>query len=325
VPAQPLLDVRDLRTHFHTRSGVVRAVDGVSFAVRAGETVGLVGESGSGKSVTALSLLRLLPERRVRTSGSAHFEGLELLHSSERAVRRIRGRRIAMVFQDPTTALNPMLSIGLQMTEGIRAHLGVHAREAAERSIDLLRQVGIPAPERRMAAYPHELSGGMRQRVMIAMALACEPSLILADEPTTALDVTIQAQILELLAGLAAERGIAMVLITHNMGVVASYTSRTLVMYAGKVVEEAPTAELFRSPRHPYTIGLLASIPRLRGERAGRLTPIEGSPPDARVARRGCAFAPRCRFAVDESLEREPPLEEVGPGHRVACWVRPGG
>jgi oligopeptide/dipeptide ABC transporter ATP-binding protein len=321
---KPLLDVRDLRTHFLTRAGVVRAVDGVSFALSPGETVGLVGESGSGKSVTALSLLRLLPKGGIRMSGSADFVGVDLLSSGERTIRRIRGRRIAMVFQDPTTALNPMLSIGLQMTEGIRVHLGVDAREAAERSVDLLRQVGISAPDRRMAAYPHELSGGMRQRVMIAIALGCEPALLLADEPSTALDVTIQAQILELLAGLAAERGIAMVLITHNMGVVASYTSRTLVMYAGKVVEEAPTATLFRNPRHPYTIGLLESIPRLRGQRAGRLASIEGTPPDPLSLPAGCSFAPRCRFAVDASRESGPPLEAVGPGHRVACWVKPG-
>ena len=320
-----LLTVRDLRTHFVTGAGVLRAVDGVSFVLGPGETVGLVGESGSGKSVTAMSLLRLLPRDAVRTAGEAYFDGVDLLGCSERTIRKIRGRRIAMVFQDPTTSLNPMLSVGLQMTEGLRTHLGLDHREATERSVELLHQVGIPAPARRMAAYPHELSGGMRQRVMIAMALSCEPSLLLADEPTTALDVTIQAQILELLAELAAQRGIAMVLITHNMGVVASYTSRTLVMYAGKVVEEAPTTELFRAPRHPYTIGLLESIPRLKGERVGKLTPIEGSPPDPLALPEGCAFAPRCRFAVDDSLEREPPLEEIGPGHRVACWVKPGG
>ena len=319
-----LLDVRDLRTHFTTRAGVLRAVDGVTFALRPGETVGLVGESGSGKSVTALTLLRLLPRSSVRTTGEAVFDGIDLLRCGEREIRRVRGRRIAMVFQDPTTALNPMLTVGRQMTEGIEAHLKVSSAEAVERSIELLRQVGIPAPARRMAAYPHELSGGMKQRVMIAMALSCEPALLLADEPTTALDVTIQAQILELLAGLAAERGIAMVLITHNLGVVARYTARTLVMYAGKVVEEAPTAELFGAPRHPYTIGLLESIPRLSGERAARLTPIEGSPPDPLSLPQGCAFAPRCRFAVDESLERVPPLEAVGAGHRVACWVKPG-
>ncbi|MGH3004748.1 MAG: ABC transporter ATP-binding protein [Gaiellaceae bacterium] len=322
---RPLLDVGDLRVHFLTGAGVLRAVDGVTFSLASGESIGIVGESGSGKSVTALSLLRLLPRGSTRVEGHADFNGIDLLRCGEREIQRVRGRRIAMVFQDPTTALNPMLTVGLQLTEGIQAHLRVGRREARERAVDLLRQVGIPAPERRLVAYPHELSGGMRQRVMIAMALSCEPAVLLADEPTTALDVTIQAQILELLAELAAERGIAMVLITHNMGVVASYTSRTLVIYAGKVVEEAPTAELFRGPRHPYTIGLLESILRLSGDRADRLTPIEGSPPDPLALPSGCAFAPRCRFAVERSLEEEPPLEEIGPGHRVACWVKPGG
>jgi oligopeptide/dipeptide ABC transporter ATP-binding protein len=321
---EPLLDVRDLRTEYFVRGRVLRAVDGVSFAVRPGETVGLVGESGCGKSATALSLLRLIPGGVGRVAGgSAIFEGVDLLRCGERELRSIRGNRIGMIFQDPATSLNPMLTVGRQLAETLRAHRDVSRREAAERAAHLLGLVGIPDARRRLAAYPHELSGGMRQRVMIAIALSCEPALVLADEPTTALDVTIQAQILELLASMANRLGIALVLITHNLGVVSSYTDRTIVMYAGKIVEEAPTATLFRRPRHPYTIGLLESIPRLRGVRDTVLRAIEGAPPDPLEPRRGCAFAPRCRFADERSRESEPPLETVGPGHRVACWVKP--
>jgi oligopeptide transport system ATP-binding protein len=286
--------------------------------------VGLVGESGCGKSATALSLLRLIPSASGRVvGGRALFEGIDLLACSERAIRGVRGNRIGMIFQDPATSLNPMLTIQRQIGEALRTHLRVGAREAAERSMHLLQLVGIPDPKRRLAAYPHELSGGMRQRVMIAMALGCEPALVLADEPTTALDVTIQAQILELLAEMAERLGIALILITHNLGVVASYTDRTMVMYAGKIVEEAPTRELFRAPRHPYTIALLDSIPRLRGDRNALLRSIEGAPPDPLEPRRGCAFAPRCSFAEERSRQEEPTLEEVAPGHRVACWVKP--
>jgi oligopeptide transport system ATP-binding protein len=319
-----LLDVRDLRTTFLTEQGPLRAVDGVTFQVSAGETVGLVGESGSGKSVTALTVLRLLPSGAPHTvTGAVRFGDLDLLGSSERTMRHVRGRRIAMIFQDPSSALNPMLTIGRQLTEGIQAHLKLKEKDAFDRSVELLGQVGITAPRSRMSAYPHQLSGGMRQRVMIAMAVSCEPDLVLADEPTTALDVTIQAQILELLAEMAGRLGLAMVLITHNLGVVANFTSRTLVMYAGRVVEEAPTRELFRSPRHPYTLGLLKSIPRLDRERYVRLTPIEGIPPDPLALPRGCPFAPRCPHAIETCHETEPVLESVSKEHLVSCWVKP--
>jgi oligopeptide transport system ATP-binding protein len=228
-----------------------------------------------------------------------------------------------MIFQDPSTALNPMLTIGRQLTEGLQTHLRLNEKEAFDRSVELLRQVGIPGAERRMSAYPHQLSGGMRQRVMIAIAVSCEPDLLLADEPTTALDVTIQAQILELLAEMASRLGLAMMLITHNLGVVANFTSRTLVMYAGRIVEEAPTTELFRSPRHPYTLALLKSIPRLDRERDARLTPIDGAPPDPLALPSGCTFAPRCPYAIDTCREHDPVLEHIGAAHRVACWVKP--
>lgn len=320
----PLLDVRELRTYFLLREGTLRAVDGVTFSVDQGETVGLVGESGSGKSVTALSLLRLFPSGlRVRVAGSALFDGADLLRCSDREIRRIRGRQIGMVFQDPTTSLNPVLTIGLQMAEGLRTHLRLRAVEVRERSIALLHQVGISEPERRLSSYPHEFSGGMRQRVMIAMALSCEPRLLLADEPTTALDVTIQAQILELLAMMAARMGVAMLLITHNLGIVAGYTRRTLVMYAGKIVEEALTVDLFSRPRHPYTMRLLESIPRLDRPRDHSLRPIEGTPPNPLQARRGCSYAPRCPFALEKCRELEPPLERLESGGHVACWVKP--
>jgi oligopeptide/dipeptide ABC transporter ATP-binding protein len=322
--AAALLDVHDLRTEYFVRGQTLRAVDGVSFAVRPGEAVGLVGESGCGKSATTLSLLRLIPPAVGRVAGGrALFEGIDLVRCSDRELRRIRGNRIGMIFQDPATSLNPMLTIGQQIGETLRAHMKLSGRETAERSVELLRRVRIPDPSRRLSSYPHELSGGMRQRVMIAIAVSCEPSLVLADEPTTALDVTIQAQILELLAEMADSLGSALVLITHNLGVVSSYTDRTLVMYAGRIVEEASTRDLFRSPRHPYTMGLLESVPRLRGDRGALLRAIEGAPPNPLELRRGCAFAPRCRFADERSWAEEPALEEVATGHRVACWVKP--
>lgn len=320
----PLLDVRNLRTHFFLREGTLRAVDGVTFSIAQGETVGLVGESGSGKSVTALSLLRLLPSGvTVRVAGRALFEGADLLRCSDREIQRIRGRHIGMVFQDPTTSLNPVLTIGLQMAEGLRTHLRLRAAEIRERSIGLLHQVGISEPEDRLSAYPHEFSGGMRQRVMIAMALSCDPKLLLADEPTTALDVTIQAQILELLATMAARMGVAMLLITHNLGIVAGYTRRTLVMYAGKIVEEALTVDLFSRPRHPYTMRLLESVPRLDRPRVDRLSPIEGTPPNPLHVLRGCSYAPRCPFALEKCRKDDPPLERLESGGHVACWVKP--
>jgi oligopeptide transport system ATP-binding protein len=321
--ATHLLEVRDLRTHFRVGGQVVRAVDGVSFSIDKGESIGIVGESGSGKSVTALSLLRLLPRTTAHAStGLALFGGVDLLTGSESTLRRIRGRRIAMIFQDPMTSLNPMLAIGIQMTEATRWHLRLGSGESKDYSRRILRQVGIAEPDRALAAYPHELSGGMRQRVMIGIALSCNPELLLADEPTTALDVTIQAQILELLKEKAEQLGIALILITHNLGVVAGCTQRTYVMYAGKIVEEATTAELFRRPRHPYTMGLLESIPRMDRPREQRLKPIKGAPPDPLHRGTGCSFQPRCPYA-DARCEAEPPLELVGPGHRVACWVKP--
>jgi len=320
----PVLDVRDLRTHFSVGGRMLRAVDGVSFSVNPGETIGLVGESGSGKSVTALSLLQLLPRTTPHvTAGSAMFGDVDLIKATAKRMRSVRGRKIALIFQDPMTSLNPMLTIGLQVTEGIRWHLRVSVREAHERAEHLLHQVGMADPRRVLHAYPHELSGGMRQRVMIAIALSCEPSLLLADEPTTALDVTIQAQILDLLRSLADERGLAMILITHNLGIVAGYTHRTYVMYAGEIVEEAPTQALFSKPRHPYTMGLLESVPRLDRRMTGPLKPIKGSPPSPFDRGPGCPFAPRCPFANSQSWESRPALELVGPDHMVACWVKP--
>jgi oligopeptide transport system ATP-binding protein len=319
-----LLEVEDLHTYFRLGRQTVRAVDGVSFRVGKGEAIGIVGESGCGKSVTALSLLRLLPRTTAyATSGRALFGGRDLLKASGKELQRIRGRYIGMVFQDPTTSLNPVLTIRRQMSEAIRWHLKVGAKESKERSRELLHQVGIADTKRVLSAYPHELSGGMKQRVMIGIALSCGPDLLLADEPTTALDVTIQAQILDLLREMAEKLGFAMVLITHDLGIIAGYTQRTYVMYAGKIVEEAPTPAIFRRPRHPYTFGLLESVPRLDRPRKDLLTPIEGTPPDPGAPRKGCAFAPRCRFAEPRSLEEEPPLEEVSSGHRVACWVKP--
>jgi oligopeptide transport system ATP-binding protein len=322
--ASSLLEVHELHTHFRVGAQVVRAVDGVSLSIDKGETVGIVGESGSGKSVMALSLLRILPRTTAHAStGQALFAGVDLLTASERTLRGIRGRRIAMIFQDPMTSLNPMLTIGIQMTEGVRWHLKLSSGESKEYSRRILGQVGIAEPNRALAAYPHELSGGMRQRVMIGIALSCKPELLLADEPTTALDVTIQAQILDLLKEMVERLGIALILITHNLGVIAGYTQRTYIMYAGKIVEESATAELFRKPRHPYTMGLLESVPRLDLPREQRLKPIMGTPPDPLHRATGCSFAPRCPYADERSLEAEPPLEAVGPGHRVACWVKP--
>ena len=321
----PLLAIEDLQTHFFTRDGVVRAVDGVSYAVEAGETLAVVGESGCGKSVTALSILRLVPSPPGRIVGGAiRFEGVDLLQIGEGEMRRIRGNEISMIFQEPMTSLNPVLTVSRQITETLILHQGLTARAAAARAIEMLRLVRIPEPERRARQYPHELSGGMRQRVMIAMALACHPKLLIADEPTTALDVTIQAQILDLMRELKSEIGAAIILITRDLGVVAEMAQRVVVMYAGRKVEEAPVGDLFRRPQHPYTLGLLASVPRL-GATLGRAEPprlaeIPGTVPSLRDPIVGCAFAPRCAYATERCSREAPPLEAKTAAHLAACF-----
>ena len=317
-----LLDVRHLSTQFTTGGGIVRAVDDVSWDVREGETVALVGESGCGKSVSALSVMRLVaaPAGRI-VGGEIWFGGRDLLRLSEEEMRRVRGREIAMVFQEPMTSLNPVLSVGRQLTEGVEIHLGADPARARARADELLHMVGIPDPARRLRQYPHQFSGGMRQRMMIAMALACEPSLVLADEPTTALDVTIQAQILELMKSLSRRLGVAMLIITHNLGVVARYADRVNVMYAGRIMEQGSAKELYAHPRHPYTLGLLRSVPRLDAPRRARLDPIDGQPPDLARLPAGCAFAPRCAFRVERCLVERPVLRPAGDdGHVSACW-----
>ncbi len=317
-----LLEVRDLRTEFVTRGGgVVRAVDGVSWDVGEGETVALVGESGCGKTMSALSVMRLVPGPAGRiVGGSVRFSGRDLLTLPEDEMRRIRGREIAMIFQEPMTSLNPVLSIGRQLTEGPELHLGMAPAVARARAVELLDMVGIPESEGRLRQYPHQLSGGMRQRAMIAMALACDPSLVLADEPTTALDVTIQAQILELLRDLSRRLGVALLLITHDLGIVARYADRVNVMYAGRIVEQARARDLYAGPRHPYTAGLLRSVPRLDEPRRARLAAIGGQPPDLTRLPRGCAFAPRCAFRVERCGIESPALLPVGAEHLSACW-----
>jgi oligopeptide/dipeptide ABC transporter ATP-binding protein len=317
-----LLDVRNLKTYFYTAAGIVRAVEGMTYTVRAGETVALVGESGCGKSVSALSVMRLVsaPAGRI-VGGQVLFQGRDLLALDEESMRHIRGREIAMIFQEPMTSLNPVLSIGRQLTEPLEIHLGVSPAQARQQAADLLVTVGIPDPERRLTQYPHQFSGGMRQRMMIAMALACNPALVLADEPTTALDVTIQAQILELMKDLSHQRGIAVVLITHNLGVVARYADRVNVMYAGKLVEQGSARDVYSNPRHPYTIGLLRSVPRLDEPRKAILRPIGGQPPDLMHLPPGCAFAPRCPYAVARCQTEVPPLMPVAADHLSACWV----
>jgi len=315
-----LLSVEDLRVEFWTQRGTVYAVNGVSFEIRAGETLGIVGESGSGKSVTALAILGILPRAARVAGGRAQFGGSDLLTLSDRELRRIRGAEIAMVFQDPMTSLNPVLTIGRQLREAIETHLGLDRRPAELRAVELLDQVGIPSARSRVGDYPHQFSGGMRQRAMIAMALACEPKLLIADEPTTALDVTIQAQILDLLRSLVAERDTALILITHDLGVVAGMCERVHVMYAGMVMEEGPAESVFASPRHPYTLGLLQSVPRLDTPRGRKLQPIEGAPRDMLRPLAACPFAPRCTYEVPDSRRAVPRLHEVEPGHFVACF-----
>jgi oligopeptide/dipeptide ABC transporter ATP-binding protein len=317
-----LLEVRSLSTQFATGAGTVRAVDAVSWDVAEGETVALVGESGCGKSVSALSIMRLVPAPGGRiVGGQVLFRGRDLLQLSEEEMRHVRGREVAMIFQEPMTSLNPVLTIGRQLTEGLEIHLGMTPADARRRATELLCMVGIPDPARRLTQYPHQFSGGMRQRMMIAMALACNPSLVLADEPTTALDVTIQAQILELMKDLSRRLGVAMLIITHNLGVVARYADRVNVMYAGRIIERGTAREIYTNPRHPYTLGLLRSVPRLDEPRRERLDPIEGQPPDLARLPVGCAFAPRCAFRVDRCLVEAPPLRPIGTGgHVAACW-----
>jgi oligopeptide/dipeptide ABC transporter ATP-binding protein len=316
-----LLQVRNLTTQFFTSSGTVRAVDNVTFHVDEGETVAVVGESGCGKSVSALSILRLVPWPPGKiVGGTINFRGQNLLEMSDADIRRVRGREISMVFQEPMTSLNPVLSIGLQLTETMQHHLGLSPAQALKRAAELLEMVGISEPKRRLAQFPHHLSGGMRQRVMIALALSCEPKLIIADEPTTALDVTIQAQILELMKDLTKRLGVALVVITHNLGVVARYADRVNVMYAGKIIEMGSAQQIYHQPHHPYTLGLLASVPRMDQPRGTRLIPIDGQPPDLTRLDGGCAFRPRCRFAVERCAQEFPPLENVDSGHVSACW-----
>jgi oligopeptide/dipeptide ABC transporter ATP-binding protein len=320
--AEILLDVKDLQTQFHTGAGVVRAVDGVSWDVKPGETVALVGESGCGKSVSALSVMRLVaaPAGRI-VGGQILFKGRDLLSLSDDEMRKIRGREIAMVFQEPMTSLNPVLTVGRQLTEPGEIHLGMSTAQSKARAIEILGLVGIADAERRLKQYPHQFSGGMRQRLMIAMALACNPSLILADEPTTALDVTIQAQILELMKDLSRRLGVAMLMITHNLGVVARYADRVNVMYAGKIIERGTAREIYGNPRHPYTLGLLRSVPRLDEPKREKLAPIQGQPPDLSRLPPGCSFAPRCAYAIERCRAESPPLEAVDDGHLSACWV----
>ncbi len=322
----PVLEIDNLQTHFFTEAGVVRAVDGVSYSVRAGETLGVVGESGCGKSVTALSILRLVanPPGRI-VGGAVRFNGKNLLDLSESEMEDIRGNHISMIFQEPMTSLNPLYTIGRQIAEAIALHQGLSRRDALVKATDMLRRVAIPEPERRIHAYPHQLSGGMRQRVMIAMAVSCNPSVLIADEPTTALDVTIQAQILDIMRNLRETLGTAIVLITHDMGVVAENADRVVVMYAGRKVEEAPVDDLFDRPGHPYTKGLLGSIPNVEaaahaGDTRSRLTEIKGMVPSLAKLPPGCAFAARCGFATDHCRTTYPPLEEHRPNHWVACW-----
>jgi oligopeptide/dipeptide ABC transporter ATP-binding protein len=315
-----LLRVDDLRVEFWTQRGTVYAVNGVSFEIAAGETLGIVGESGCGKSVTSLAVLGLLPRAGRVTAGSAVFDGRDLIGRSESEMRKVRGGEIGMIFQDPMTSLNPVLTVGRQIREALEWHFGVSRKEAQARAIGLLEQVGIPEARRRVDDYPHQFSGGMRQRAMIAMALACEPKLLIADEPTTALDVTIQAQILDLLRTLVAERNTALIMITHDLGVVAGMCERVNVMYGGMVMETGGAEAVFRSPRHPYTLGLLQSVPRLDTPRGRKLQPIEGAPRDMLRPPAACPFAPRCAYEVDRSRREVPPLVEVAPGHRVACF-----
>ena len=316
-----LLEVKNLKTHFFTMEGVVKAVDGVSYELNEGETLGLVGESGCGKSVSALSVMRLIPDPPGKIiDGEILLDGEDILQIDMEGMREVRGAKIAMVFQEPMTSLNPVLTVERQITETLQLHMGMSKLESQRESVNLLTRVGIPDPEMRIKQYPHQFSGGMRQRVMIAMALSCNPRLIIADEPTTALDVTIQAQILDLMKSLTTELGVALIVITHNLGVVARYADRVNIMYAGKVIERGEAREIYSNPRHPYTVGLLRSVPRLDLPRRAKLDPIEGQPPDLINLPPGCAFRERCRWAIDKCATDTPELVETSDGHLSACF-----
>ncbi len=317
-----LLSVKNLSTHFFMEGGTVRAVENVSYDLEEGETLSIVGESGCGKTVSALSLLRLVPDPPGRVvSGQVIFEGRDLLALSEEELCAIRGNRIAMIFQEPMTSLNPVLTIGYQVMEPLMIHTSMSRKQAIVECISLLKRVQIPDAEVRLRAYPHQFSGGMRQRAMISMGLSCSPRLIIADEPTTALDVTIQAELLELMKGLTRDLGTALIIITHNLSIVARYADKVIVMYAGKIVEKAATRDLYRNPRHPYTVGLMESVPRLDQDVREKLKPIAGQPPDPACLPEGCPFHPRCRHAVDICRHEMPGLKQISPGHDAACWI----
>lgn len=317
-----LLEVKNLKTYFSTREGTVKAVDGISYDVNPGETIGIVGESGCGKTVSALSILRLIPDPPGKiVGGELIFEGQDLLKLSEKEIRGLRGNEIAMIFQEPMTSLNPVLTIGRQISEPMELHRGMAKGEALRESIKLLESVQIPAGESRIGGYPHQFSGGMRQRVMIAMAISCSPKLLIADEPTTAIDVTIQAQLLELMKAITRDTGTALIIITHNLGVVARYADRVNVMYAGRIVEQGTADDIYHDTRHPYTLGLLKSVPRLDETVKEKLIPVEGLPPDLTDIPKGCAFNPRCTYVFDQCFEETPELNAVGNGHYKACWA----
>ncbi len=321
VGEEKILEVKDLRTYFYTEDGEVRAVDGLRYDVKKGESVGLVGESACGKSVSALSIMRLIPyPPGIIVGGEVIFKGQDLLKVSEDEMRRIRGNRIAMIFQEPMTSLNPVLNISRQISESLELHRGMDRKTAAKEAVKLLQLVGLPDAEKRVGDYPHQFSGGMQQRIMIAMALSCNPELLIADEPTTSVDVTVQAQLLELIDNLRAQRGTSVIIITHNLGVVARYVDRVNVMYAGRLVETAPTGVLYSEPKHPYTLGLLASVPRLDLARERKFSVIDGLPPNLARLPKGCAFCPRCYLAIDRCREEKPELEEVEENHYSACF-----
>ena len=317
----PLLNVENLQTQFKTEEGLVHAVNGISYYLNAGEILGIVGESGSGKSVSVLSLMVLLPQPPAVITGSAHFEGSDLIKLSDDELHKIRGNKVAMIFQDPMTSLNPVLTVGEQIRETLEEHTDLKDEAMQARIIELLSLVGIPMPEDRAKQYPHQFSGGMRQRAMIAMGLACNPQLLIADEPTTALDVTIQAQIVDLVKGLQNKIGMAVIWITHDLGVVAGLVNRVAVMYAGHIVETAPVKTLYKDPRHPYTLGLLGSLPRLDEDTRQPLISIDGMPPDLIDYPKGCPFAPRCAYVIEKCQTENPTLQPVGDDHESACWV----
>ncbi|HEX6302589.1 MAG TPA: ABC transporter ATP-binding protein [Anaerolineales bacterium] len=317
-----LLEVKNLKTEFHTSEGIVHAVNGISYSVEEGEILGIVGESGSGKSVSVLSLLRLIPQPPGKiVAGEVRFQGRDLLKLPPGELRKVRGNLVAMIFQDPMTSLNPVLKVGKQIGEALQLHLGMSEAQARQRTIELINMVGIPMAEERIDQYPHQLSGGMRQRVMIAMGLACNPRLLIADEPTTALDVTIQAQIVRQVKKLQKQLGMAVIWITHDLGVVAGLAERVIVMYSGHIVEQARVDDLYADPRHPYTLGLLKSIPYVEAKSQDELQPIEGTPPDLTDLPSGCPFAPRCPYVIEKCHSENPPLEFVDEDHLAACWV----